>query len=109
MERVYIKHSYGCKPFRVRAMRLGVVLAHLICFSFIILPLSHADTIWLRNGKKLSNVTVIEETEADMVLQFRGGRTRTVLRSTVVGGPRRESFQAAGRPSSGASLPGRAR
>ena len=85
MERVYIKHSYGCKPFRVRAMRLGVVLAHLICFSFIILPLSHADTIWLRNGKKLSNVTVIEETEADMVLQFRGGRTRTVLRSTVVG------------------------
>jgi hypothetical protein len=85
MEPVYIKHSCGCKPFRVRAMRLGVVLAHLICFSFIILPLSYGDTIWLRNGNSYSDVTIIEETDTELVLEFQGGRTRTVLRSTVVG------------------------
>jgi len=66
-------------------MRLLVVFASLACSSFIILPLSYGDTVWLRNGTKLSNVTVIEETDTDMVLEFRGGRTRTVLRSTVVG------------------------
>ena len=69
----------------MRTMRSLLVFASVVCSSFIILSLSYCDTIWLRNGTKLSNVTVIEETDTDMVLEFRGGRTRTVLRSTVVG------------------------
>lgn len=66
-------------------MRPAVCLTCLICCVFIILPLSYGDTIWLRNGKNYSDVTIIEETETELVLEFRGGRTHTVLKSTVVG------------------------
>jgi len=83
MERYVMKHINGWERFRV--VRPGVCLACLICCALITLPLSYADTIWLRNGKSYSDVTIIEETETELVLEFRGGRTHTVLKSTVVG------------------------
>ncbi len=85
MERYAMKHINGWERFRVRVIRLEICLACLICCALLVVPSSYADTIWLRNGTSYSDVTVIEETETELVLELRGGTTRTVPLSAVSG------------------------
>lgn len=62
-----------------------VCLACLIGSPCTVLRSSYGDTIYLKNGSKYDNVIVIEETETELVLEFPGGKTRTVSRTSVAG------------------------
>lgn len=64
--------------------RVTVLLSCLISSLFAAAHLSHADTIYFRNGSSYTNVLVIEETPTELLLMLPGGATRKVPRDTIV-------------------------
>jgi len=54
------------------------------CISGLVAP-SYSDTLYLRNGAKYTDVTVVEQTQTDLVLTVSGGATRIVPLHAVAG------------------------
>ena len=85
MRKLFAKHRHKSKRTMARMAVSVVSFAFLVTLLGVHSPISHGDTVYLRNGWKYSDVTIIEETDAKLIIQLSGGETVTVPRSAVVG------------------------
>ena len=85
MGHLFANRQHKSKRTTARTAVSIVSLASVVTLLFTMPPISRGDTIYLRNGWKYSDVTIIEETETKLVIQLSGGETVTLPQSAVAG------------------------
>jgi len=85
MERLFAHDQHKRRYNATAAVASWIGLAVSLTLAFVIALNAYADTVYLRNGWKYADVTIIEDTETRLVIELSSGETIAVPKNLIAG------------------------